>query len=292
MKLDEIIGGFAERLTDIQLYQRAAKDSAKKELELLNKYAEQLKGNPSLEEFSFSIHSMYFSDPHTGTTRKFGFRKSSVQDRASQVVSQKNKQYCWLLAEAYEEFEDFLERIYAYIGIKDNSSWFLTDFGNISISDLPAKPYEWYLERAKNKRDIPQSILTRLRTLYPKISESETDNKLNVNFKVAIELIAKLRHIIVHRGGKVEDRNVFLENVLKSAGLWNQGKFHPGYEAFVCKFFGQDGLEKVVALIEVRTHPEIPLDIHHDRFGELTGYLIAYAVLIYQSIEAIENIGA
>lgn len=292
MKLDEIIASFAERLTDIQLYQRAAKDTAKKELELLNEYAEQLKENPSLEEFSFSLHSMYFSDPHTGTARRFGFRKSSVKDRYKQVVFQKNKQYCWLLAEAYEEFEDFLEMIYAYIGLQDNSSWLMIDFGNISISDLPTKTYEWYLERAKKKRDVPQSILTRLRLLHPKIVESETDNKLNVNLKVAIELIAKLRHIIVHRGGKVDDRNLFLEDVLKSAGLWNQGKFQPGYEAFVSNFFGQGELERVVALIEVRTHPEISLDIHHDRFGELTGYLVAYAVLIYQCIAAVENQGA
>ena len=284
MQLDEIIKNFAERLTDIDLYQRAAKDIAKKELEQLNKYAEQLRNNPSLEGLGFSTHAMYFYDPHTGTARNYGFRKSSVEDRATQVVLQKNKQYCWLLAEAYEEFEDYLESTYAYIGISDNASWLMSDFGNISISELSEKDYEWYLDRAKNKRDVPQSILTRLRFLYPNLVHIETNNKLNVNLKVAIELIAQLRHIIVHKGGIVGDRDAFLESVLKKSGGWNNGKYHPDYKDFVEQFFGDGEYKNVISLLEVRTHPEIPLDIHNDVYGELSGYLIAYAVLIYQSI--------
>ena len=280
MKIDEIIKIFSERLTDICLYQRAAEDTAKKELEQLNIYAEQLSNNSSLESLSFSANAMYFYDLHTGAARPYGFRKSSVEDRARQVVLQKNKQYCWLLTEAYEEFEDFLESIYAYIGMNDNAAWLMSDFGNISISEISNKNYEWYLERAKNKKDIPQSILTRLRLLYPSIVDIETNNKLNVNLKVAIELIAKLRHIIVHKGGVVGDRNAFLESVLKTSGIWNNGKYSPGYKDFVEKFFGRGDFQNVISLLEIKVHDEIPLDMHLNLFGELSGYLIAYAYLI------------
>ncbi len=282
MTLDEIFTSFRERVTDLDLYQRAAKATAKKELQQLNQYAEQLKTNPALEGISSSLHAMYFYDPRTGTARNYGFRESSVEDRANLVVFQKNKQYCWLLAEAYEEFEDYLEGTYAYLGSQDSSSWLMSDFGNISITELVDKDYAWYLDRAKNKRDPPQSVLTRLRALYPQLVNFETNNKLNVNLKVAIELIAHLRHIIVHKGGVVASRGAFLESVLKKCGLWNNGKYHEGYGVFVDKFFGGGEYENVISLLEIRVHPEIPLDIHHDLFGELTGYLMAYAILVYE----------
>lgn len=282
MTLDKIFSSFRERVADLDLYQRAAKATAKKELQQLNQYAEQLKSNPALEGFSSSSDAMYFYDPRTGTARNYGFRESSVEDRVKLVVFQKNKQYCWLLAEAYEEFEDYLEATYAYLGSQDTSSWLMSDFGNISITDLGDKDYDWYLDRAKNKRDAPQSILTRLRALYPELVDVETNNKLNVNLKLAIELIAHLRHIIVHRGGLVASQGAFLESVLKKCGLWNNGQYHEGYEAFVHKFFGGGEYENVISLLEIRVHPEIPLDIHRDLFGELTGYLMAYAVLVYE----------
>lgn len=284
MNLDEIIKNFAERLTDIDLYQRATKETAKKELLELNKYADQLKKNPLLKELGFSAHAMYFYDPQTGTATPYGYRKSSVEERAFQVILQKNKQYCWLLTEAYEEFEDYLESIYAYVGKADNASWLMSDFGNISLSDLPEKQYDWYLDRAKSKRNIPQSILTRLRSLYPSLVDIETNNKLNVNLKVAIELIANLRHIIVHKSGVVSDREKFLENTLKKSGLWNNGNYHPDYKQFIEKFFGTGEYENSISLLEIRIIPEIPIEINHDLYGELSGYLIAYAVLIYREI--------
>ncbi len=294
MKLDEIIKIFIERLTDIELYQRAANKTAKKEFYELNKYAEQLRNNPSLESLGTSMDVMSFRDPHTGTALPYGFRESSVEERQTQVLLQKNKQFCWLLAEAYEEFEDFLESIYAYIGKNDNTSWPLSDFGNISLSDIPTKNYEWYLERAKNKQNkksVSESILNRLRSLYPNIVNIETKNNIKANLKVAIELIAQLRHIIVHKRGIVEDRNAFLETVLKSSGVWNNGKYNSGYKDFVEKFFGNGKFENVISLLEVKINhgKPIPFEIQHDRFRELSGYLVAYAVHIYQCISGEEK---
>lgn len=284
MTLEEIFIRFGDRFTDIALYQRAAKNTAKKELEELNKYAEHLKTNPSMEKFGFSVHSMHFNDPITGEARSYGYRKSSVSDRTLLVVKQKNKQYCWLLAEAYEEFEDYLESIYAYIGMRDNSTWLMSDYGNVSQSDLVSKDFDWYLERARNKRDAPQSILSRLRILYPELPTAEVNNKLNVNLKVAIELIERLRHIIVHKGGVTGSKKQFIEDVLKASGVWKNGKPEQGHVEFIEKFFGTENYENVISLLEVRIHPEIPLDIHYDRYGQLSGYLVAYAFLVYQTI--------
>ncbi|MCX6567138.1 MAG: hypothetical protein NTW38_12100 [Candidatus Aminicenantes bacterium] len=281
MTLKEIFLIFSERVADIVLYKRAAKATAKKELLQLNQYAEKLKENPAPKESSSSLDAMYYIDPKTGSWEKYGFRESSLEDREKLVVFQKNKQYCWLLAEAYEEFEDYLEATYAHLGYKDISSWIMSDFGNISIADLVGKDYAWYLDRAKNKRDTPQSILTRLRELYPQLVDLEIKNRLDVNLKLAIELIAHLRHYIVHRGGLVTSRDAFLESVLKKCGFWNNGKYHEDYEAFIYRFFGTGEYENVISILEIRIHPEIPLDIQLDPFDELTRYLVGYASLVY-----------
>lgn len=206
MTLEEIFKQLSEKLVEVSLYQRAAKDAAKKELEFLSEQTKIISEMPDAAIFGKSTHAMYFYDPRTGTARNYAFRERSLDDRTKQVYFQKNKQYCWLLTEAYEEFEDFLERIYAFIGFQDNNAWPMSDYGKSKISDLNEKPFDWYLIKAINKKDIPQSILNHLRKNYPNLVAIETQNKLNVNLRVAINQILYLRHRIVHKSGKVDDK--------------------------------------------------------------------------------------
>ena len=56
------------------------------------------------------------------------------------------------------------------------------------------------------------------------------------------------------------------------------------YKSFVEKFFGRGEFENVISILEVPIYPSPSLDVHHDKYGELSGYLVAYAVLIYQCI--------
>lgn len=271
-------------MSEIVLYQLAAKDAAKRELRELDEYAERMADVPQAGDATTSLNAMYFREAETGELRIYGHYKSTIDDRARIVVFQKNRQYRWLLAEAYEEFEDYLENMYASVGYRDHSSWLMSDFGSVSLKELPGKDFDWFVDRARAKPKSPGSILKRLGSLYPKLLEIETNNKLNVNLGVAVELIANLRHIIVHRGGVVSNRSLFIEGVLKKRGVWNNGNFHKGYGAFIGKFFGDGEYENVVSLLELRTYPEIPLDTHHDLFAELTGYLMAYATAIHQNV--------
>ena len=85
---------------------------------------------------------MCFTHPKDGTPYFFGHFKSTIEDRRLSVILHKNKQYQWLLSEAYEEFEDFIEAAYAYAGYADNNFWPLKDYGNISLQDLQNKEFQ------------------------------------------------------------------------------------------------------------------------------------------------------
>ena len=148
MDLSEIIEYYSSKMTQIHLYQRAMKEIAKKELENLYKYEQSLEQNSEMKEFSHSFHNMAFRRAQDGEHIFFGQKKLSVKDHQLSVVLHKNKQYQWLLSESYEEFEDCLERLYAYAGHADINFWPLADFGNVSLSELSQKPFEWYEEKA------------------------------------------------------------------------------------------------------------------------------------------------
>jgi len=285
MEIQKIMENFCEKMAEIALYQSAVKDPANKRITSLIEYKNRMKDNPDLLELSRSRHKMTFYDAKTGYLRSYGYREKTIDDQILQIKLHQNKQYCWLLAEAYEEFEDFLEAAYAFMGFKDQDNWPLRDYGNITIPELSSKDFEWYLEKSKNKKDVPSSILNHFRANYPNLAKVETNNRLRVNLKLAIVLIAFLRHIIVHKGGIVDNRADFTKLVLTKVGLFNNGEPNPEYLSFIEQHFGGGKYENNILLLEVRIRKDIPLDFHYNVFGTLTGYLMAYASLIYENIE-------
>jgi len=97
-----------------------------------------------MKEFAHSLHNMAFRSAKDGERIVFGQKKLSVEDHKLSVFLHKNKQYQWLLSEAYEEFEDCLKYLYAYAGSIDINFWPLADYGNISLNELPKKPFKWF----------------------------------------------------------------------------------------------------------------------------------------------------
>lgn len=286
MELNEIWTNFAERMAEIELFHRATKDSAKKELSLINEYANSLKDNQELKDLSASLHNMTFYDAKTGIIKFYNRKKRSLEDRYLHVLLHKNKQYQWLVAEAYEEFEDYLENVYAYYGSINNSFWPLKDYGNISLSELGEKDYAWYVEQARKKKDIPHSILNRFRRQFTELRAIEATNKLEVNLSLAITLIEKLRHIIVHKGGKITSKDSFIKLTTEQSGLYNNGNISQEHVSFINLFFGENEYENLITLLEIRVQPEIPLDIHVSLFEKLTSYLMAYSFLLYEHIDS------
>ena len=289
MELPEIVECYSSKMAQIHLYQRAMKEIAKKELENLYKYEQSLEKSPEMKEFAHSFHSMGFRKAQDGAHVFFGQKKLSVKDHQLSVILHKNKQYQWLLSESYEEFEDCLERLYAYAGHADVNFWPLADFGNVSLSELRDKPFEWYEIQAEKKKDAPASIINKFRNEFHNIKSLESNNALGVNLYLAITLIEMLRHVIVHRGGVTHDKGLFKERVLRKCGLYNSGSPLKEHIDFIEQFFGTEKYENTIMLLEVPANPEIPLNIHINLFDVLSGYLMAYIDIISESLGAMHN---
>ena len=287
MELDEIFETFKDRLVDIEVLRRAGKDVATREFKKYLELAQQAERHPNRAHLCSSIHAMYYQDAQTGEAVAYGDRELSAQDGVRRVGQRKNREYCWLLVEAYEEFERCMERVYAFLGKWNPEAWPLEDFGNVKWPELGSKNFGWYLNTVKRRyRQRPKEILNRLRAKYPDLETVERTNKLGTNLRVAVELIESLRHKVVHARGEVADLEKFTARVLERCGLWNSGRPNEDHRAFVQRYFRPctDG-GHVVTLLEVRAGPEgVPLEFFLDVFGMLIGYLMTYADLVKRSV--------
>lgn len=287
MEVSEILNLFRNRLVEIQVYRNVIKDLTKDELARLSEREKQI-SEMGDEYISFlSMQSMFFQDLKSGTPIRYGFVESNAEHKRDRIAEQKNRQYGWLLVEAYEEFEDFLERIYAYIGKADRNAWHLEDFGRIKLSELDDKRYDWYLNTVRRKYKLNhRDILTRIRQLYPELKSVEENNIYNVHVRVAIELIENLRHKIVHTRGIVDDLDKFVIRILEKCGLWNNGNPKPGLRNFIRDyFFHESGTYKVWLNERRAAPPGVALDVYHDVWDELIAYLISYAYVICNCVD-------
>lgn len=289
MNMDEIFESYADKMSQLCLYQRAMKGIAKKELEKLAEYEKSLEEHPEIKDSSLSFHNMAFRSAKTGKHIFYGHKRLSIDDRRVAVFLHKNKQYQWLLAEAYEAYEDCIERLYAFAGFADNDFWPLKDYGGITLSEISHKDFNWFERQAINKKDAPSSIINKFRESIPSMRKLEDENKLDINLRLAVTTVEFLRHIIVHNGGLSQDKSKFMDNVLKKCGLYNNGKMAEEHASFIDYFFGDGEYENTVVLLEIPTNPETPLDIHINVLDELFGYLMAHAHLICESLRALHN---
>ncbi|SFB12629.1 hypothetical protein SAMN04515620_11977 [Collimonas sp. OK607] len=274
-------------MTQISLYQRAVKDLHTRERKKLYADARELEENPDLTGLAVNMDNMVLRDAKTGTLVLFGQTSRSIKEMELAVALHQNKQYQWLLAEAYEEFSDFVEMAYASVALDDPNFWPLADYGNISLADLGSKDWAWHLERARNKKEVPHSILAQFKRKFPEIGELAFNNACNANLDFALTLIEHLRHLIVHKGGVASDRVKFSKQVLEKAGLFRNGKPSAEHTAIIDGSFGAGEYKNTIALLETRQKSLLPLVIEHSPFDTLTGLLMTYAHLIFVTLNAI-----
>ncbi|SDW16560.1 hypothetical protein [Nitrosomonas communis] len=138
------------------------------------------------------------------------------------------------------------------------------------------------LIKLRKKKEIPQSILNKFRNKYQSIKDIEAKNGLNINLSLAISLIEKLRHVIVHKGGKVSNKDNFIKLTLENCGLSNNGKNKQEHIDFINQYFGSGEYENLITLLEIRIREDLPIKIERDVLSILIGYLIGYAFLIIE----------
>lgn len=286
MKIEDIYQQYTEKISQIQLYQRIVKANTKKEYDAIIENEKQfLEKYPNNKDFLSSINNMYFKRADNGNIQIYGQKISDPRQRELNLILHKNKQYQWLLAEAYEEFEDFLESVYAYVGYTNRTLWPMKDFGSITLSEIDNKNFNWFLEQSKNKKNVPKSIISFFANNFERIREIEHSNALKINFKFIITLIEKMRHIIVHKSGVVEDKKLFIDRILRDSGLFNNGKYKQEFKEFIEQFFDSARLGNSISLLEISKYQDGFFDIHRNLFEMLSGHLLAYSYELYKEIK-------
>lgn len=216
----EIFYNFKSRMVDIEFSRRELKKIHEKALrEAINDVDYLKKISDKSERIYKSLHAMFFNHPDTGFSTPYGFKEQTPEEKVEHIKIQLNKQYCWLLVEAYEEFEDFLEHVYARVGYLSPEAWPMTDFGGISIRDIKLKPLDWFINQSRSKKNGSRGIVNQLNKEFPEIKELCENNKNIGNIAFQLIVIEKMRHIIVHNRGQVKDRNKFTEIILKDFGI-------------------------------------------------------------------------
>jgi len=250
-------------MIQIALYQRAMKELTRKEFLHIEK--------SDAQDYS-SSHNMLFKKAIDGKSVSYGSNTQNTNDYIDSLISHKNKQYQWLLSEAFEEFQICLQKLYAYASYMDNSFWHKNDYDSIANKD-----FKWFEENAKKEKT--HRILNKFRTNLKPLNKIEKHNKLGVNLRIAISLIESFRHIIVHNGGTVFDKVNFKVELLQRCELKTNSAISMNHSDFIdYSFFGNDKFENTITLVEYQVDKK--LRIYKSRTDELHGYLIAYIDLL------------
>ncbi len=229
-------------LADINLIQQIANAAFKREFDILDEFEKSKSPETIVGNYAFG-----FDNPFSGKIEKYAFRKTSISDLKRLTLQQKNNQYCWLLSNAFEKFESYVKHSYQILTAKTAP------------------------------RDLNKTLAF-FSNNYPLLNESEKSNKCNIHLKIAVLLVEKLRHAIVHDQGCILDSQAFINKVIEQSGINNDRLEH---EEFIQQFI----FNRKVYIVEQPIVDGDSLPRYDDIFRHLVSYLLAYAYLIKEYTE-------
>lgn len=284
MSLDQIRSEFHHQLKVTELTRRNIKEMFSKEVKV---FTEAANSNPLGKAKKYSTQAMQFTCLQSGEHIRYGVAQISYGDRLESIWQNKNRQYQWLMAEVYEFFVEFLKKLYSFAGLNDSSFWPMSDFGNISVKEIAGKNYSWFLERARDKRNVPDSILARMRIVIPAIQQIEIDNHIGVNVRFIICLVEELRHVVVHQGGIVRNRQEFIDKVVKKSGI-NGIESQLKCKDFIELYLGTGKFDNHVFLLEMPASDEDAMCqfVFYDIYNSLINLIISYSEVLFTHVQS------
>lgn len=254
----------------IQHYQRLSANIAKQTILDLQQRDKQLSGlnDETRELLGKSVNLFSFYNPYTGIILPYFHKAVTHQETAQLVHLHKNKQYQWLLVEAYELFEDFVVSLYEFIRA-ESALFRLGKDAGLPTSEL--------------KKKVPQ-IIDMLRKKLPELARMEVENQTVINLRLHVCMAEKFRHVIVHKNGKTGDASKIVDKILKSANLLGDKAREPNARQIIGNYIGTGDVEGVIALAErsVFRYGSLSMDIN--RHENLVNALMAHALVTTQSL--------
>ncbi|MNJ41806.1 hypothetical protein D3C77_367460 [compost metagenome] len=276
-KILDALEALKNRMTEASALRSAISSRFDSELRTLQeeKKREQELG---IKDIPRSVHNMIYHDLRTGHAKVYGAKRLFLDDLVRSAHIHKNRHYQWVLAEAYEAFEDFLEHIYAGMGYVDFDFWPMSDFGNIRFSDLPTKDFTWFLSQASLKKNKPNSILNCFGNTLKELKDIELRNQLDCHARFELCLISKLRHLIVHNSGLAKNKDEVIERTLKEAAINEKSKAILSAKAN--RFFKKlKNTDEIHVFLLGHTDPIHGLFSTHN-LTDLLGFMMSYAQVL------------
>ncbi|MDR7270101.1 hypothetical protein J2X20_002759 [Pelomonas saccharophila] len=194
-----------------------------------------------------------------------------------------NRQYQWLLAEAFELFETFVLDAMACAGAKDPSVWDQQDLRRMGA--YAGQDAAWWVAQARALKHPPPTAvaLNRLRQL-PGVRQLEENNAHQVDFRLVLQMIERMRHVIVHNRGQVNSKDEFATGVLRDLGMLSGGRPRPEDAAFIGQFVGNGKLKNTILLLEYPLASEGPGTTYIDVWDHLLGWMLSYAHMLSERL--------
>lgn len=281
MEFNQAFENFSIKAVQLAVYHKAVHQLASSEEIRLDQLEKAIaEHNPKYRDFISGVAVTYRS-VLDGELKKLGAKANGIDEARKLNFLNHNKHLAWTLVELYEEFEKYLFSVYAIAGYKSTDFWPLGDFGSISLSILGEKEYDWFMRRAKSKKNAPLSILSHFRDRLENFSKQEQHNLLDNNFRFTTTLIEMFRHIAVHNGGCINNKEEFIDTLMKRAGIYQNGKYDRRLVSFVDYFLMDNDGVKTLRLCTVLDKSAEPPFNELDLYKQLAERLIAHTELIH-----------
>jgi uncharacterized protein (UPF0305 family) len=265
--IEQLFSNFLESIATIKQSQRITEQATKNMLHSLyeqHNIISKLKDEgANLPSESVNVFSFY--SPYTGELLSFNIKRLSIEESAKQVHFIKNKQYQWLLVEAFELFEDFIISAYQVVQNLKPDLRLKKDLGNMSRREL---------------KKIVMSIFSHFREIFPEIKKMEADNKLNKNLRLHLNMIEKFRHLIVHKNGKTDNPEESADEILKRSCLLSDKAKAPEARATIENYLDFNENRGLIVLVEKQIFHDAGLSMQINRLEILVDVLISEALIL------------
>lgn len=268
---------FFNEVAVIQHYQRLSANVAKQTIADLQARDKDLAGLDAedRELLGSSAHLFSFYSPYTGAIHPYSHKRLNLKETARLVHLHKNKQYQWLLVEAYELFEDFVVSLYELV--RGESAHFrLSKDGDATMPS------------AELKKKVPQ-IIDMFRKKLPELAKIEIENQSDTNLRLHTCMSEKFRHVIVHKNGRAGDAEAMADDILKRANLAGDKAREPAARVWIANYVGIDDVAGVIVLVEQSVFRAGGLAMDINRHENLVNSLMAHALVMSQCL--VDHIG-
>lgn len=220
------------------------------------------------------------SNPYTGSTFGIGHSTIDISEKIKLCEALKNKQYQWVITEAFELFEDYIKKIYAHTVSIHYHFWSPSEFPKVQIDKNG--DMETNYEAIKNKS--LKVFLKVFRRKLPNFRDVEINNKIGKNYRFEITLIELLRHTIVHNAGKFADTEKFINKVLDESSI--SGKTRNNWEREIRQYIAKEQDSDIIMLLERPSEKLGSMGWHFKKAEYLLGEILEYSLIIKNELIA------